>query len=351
MPKRKISEIIASQGAIKPCQLPKKVRWFVFTDFEMTVSFQDMVEDGDVVFVAVGKEMCPKTQRKHNQGFFYLKDTHAHGDRARKNLSLKLFQNNKTWMRPVLGSMEQNERYCKKEGFYTEYGEKPAQGTRTDLQILANQVVQGLDPEDVYVENIMNLHLYSRSFDRLRNICMKRKKRTEAPVAIFLYGPTGVGKSRMRDLFDEDILYAKTDSAKWDNYEQQPVCFIDELRERTFPGDVLLRLADKYRYEVDIKYKEPIPFVSSLIIITSPVPIEQIYNNWVGGYDQFHRRYMTFYVTREGDKTTFWPKGSFAAQHVKTIETAQERLRSSPGVTPGPPDLALTHIWDNLAGN
>lgn len=59
-----------------------------------------------------GKEICPNTKNTHLQGFFTLK----------KPMRITELKDLRCHLEPSLGSQDQNENYCSKDGIITKYG-------------------------------------------------------------------------------------------------------------------------------------------------------------------------------------------------------------------------------------
>ena len=73
-------------------------------------------------YIAYALETCPKTQKKHHQGFIYTHNNQTHGKRNLQKLS-KIIE--ASHVEPMRGKISENEYYCSKEGELIEIGEKP----------------------------------------------------------------------------------------------------------------------------------------------------------------------------------------------------------------------------------
>ena len=77
------------------------------------------------------------------------------------------------------GSLDQNCGYCSKDKNVTEYGEKPKQGFRTDLEAIKDDILGGVVTcDDVCVINPNMYHQYGRTLNKLEDIALRRKFRT-----------------------------------------------------------------------------------------------------------------------------------------------------------------------------
>ena len=93
-----------------------------------------------------GREVCPDTQKKHLQGFIHLK-------KAMRITELKLPGN--PHLEACIGSREQNEAYCAKDGDTVRYGyPKEIICIETlrpwQQEIMDNVITQPVDPRKVY---------------------------------------------------------------------------------------------------------------------------------------------------------------------------------------------------------
>ena len=109
------------------------------------------------------------------------------------------------------GSLAQNVAYCAKEGSYTEVGDKPKQGLRVDLADVKDQIVAGkLTMAELLMSNPMAIHQYGRTIAMIEEHVNMNHLRTEMPLCMWYFGPTGVGKThRAMDGWDPAACYSK----------------------------------------------------------------------------------------------------------------------------------------------
>lgn len=109
--------------------------------------------------------------------------------------------------------------------------------------------------------------LYLRYFKAVDRIKLSNAPvRTWKTKVVFLYGPTGTGKSRWAQQFDPDA-YWKQRSDWWDLYENQSTVVLDDFYG-WLKWDTLLRLGDQYKMLVEVK-GGTVQFVAKTLIITS----------------------------------------------------------------------------------
>lgn len=235
-------------------------------------------------FLAYGKESCPSTGKQHWQGFVYWKNPRTHKS-AGKEL-------NNAHVETCRGSIDDNEKYCSKEGEYTTHGEKPSQGKRHDLEDICDKINAGeLTSEDIAVDNPIIFHKYGRTLQKLEDIAMRKKFRTEMTKGIWYHGNTGVGKSHKAfEGFDPETHYLyRHDNGWWEGYSGQETVIINDFRGEIKFAE-LLQLIDKWPYYVKRRGREPVPFVSKLVIITSSKHPNDIYCEEEDSLNQLYRR-------------------------------------------------------------
>ena len=118
---------------------------------------------------------------------------------------------------------------------------------------------------------------------------------------IWFFGPTGTGKSHeaFRDYSPETHYLWKNDNGWQDGYVGQPVVIINDFRGKNLNYEELLTLVDKWPTSVSRRGREPVPFTSTTVIITSSLRPEDIYNRRAkeDSLKQFHERFITVATT------------------------------------------------------
>lgn len=243
---------------------------------------------------AYGEETCPSTGRRHWQGFVYFSNARTFSA-VRKLLAPHHVE-------ACRGSLADNERYCSKEGTYTEIGVKPSQGTRNDLRSVVDAIKDGTTTVgDIIMENPEYYHQYGRTLERAEDLINRSRVRNFVTQGFWFWGPTGSGKSRLAFSVSDDYYVKPSDGRWWDSYSGQHTVIIDDFR-----GDIgyseLLRLCDRYPMTVPRRGREPYPFLSKIIIITSALKPEEVYTDlsYHDSLDQLHRRFVVW-DSRGGD--------------------------------------------------
>lgn len=246
-------------------------------------------------YLAYAKETCPTTKREHWQSFVYWKNA--------KTLSAAGKALGNAHCEHMRGSFAQNEAYCSKEGKLIEHGIKPKQGARGDIEDICNAIMnEEITCDDIAIENPVAYHQYGRIFNKVEDLMMRKKFRTEMTTCEWIWGPTGVGKSHhaMKNYNPDTHYIYRNDNGWWEGYTQQETVIINDFRGEIKYNE-LLQLIDKWPHYVKRRCREPMPFTSKHIIITSSLPPEAIYHNRLAEdmIEQLMRRIIVTHLTKE----------------------------------------------------
>lgn len=199
-----------------------KTRTWTFTNYKMDEDYDRIFAGGDIKYLAWGLETCPSTGNEHHQGYIVFKNQRSTGAGSRKKIST-LFQG-KPHVEPMRGSLQQNTTYCSKQNALNEWGNRPAQGNRADLDSVVQRLRnQETTAEDICLDDPVYYHMYGRTLERAEDILQRKRFRTEMTKGVWLYGPTGVGKShRAFEGFTPETHYVKNiEDQWWDGYTGQ----------------------------------------------------------------------------------------------------------------------------------
>lgn len=243
-------------------------------------------------FLAYAQETCPTTQRLHWQTYLSFKDVKTLSAAIKYISKLCITHPSVDIMR---GTFQDNEKYCSKQGTLIKHGKEPHQGQRNDLVDLVGQIREGRRVDDIALENPQMFHQYGRTFSVVEDITMRQLFRTEMTLCDWLVGPTGSGKSHTAlSTYNPSTHYIlPDDNGWWDGYRQQETVVIQEFRGDTMKYSQLLELIDKWPYFVRRRNREPMPFTSKKVIITSPLTPEECYRGVLArndNIDQLLRR-------------------------------------------------------------
>lgn len=188
------------------------------------------------------------------------------------------------------GTAEQARDYCCKEstrihGPYT-IGTFQASklNAKAEMEVIKNKLKDGCNLKDIMNDHFMMWARYHNSIQKFHSlIAPPRNFKSNLIVCI---GPTGTGKSRWaHDTYPS--AYWKQRGDWWDGYEQNETVIIDDFYG-WWKFDTLLRLTDRYPYQVETKGSHS-NFVAKTIIITSNTTPKHWYKN-IPNIDAFYRR-------------------------------------------------------------
>lgn len=272
----------------------KRSRNFVFTLNNYSNEEFKILKELDTKYIVIGEEIGD-SGTPHLQGYVEFKDPLTF-------TALKKRIGKRCHVEPRKGTSSQASDYCKKDGNFFENGEISSQGARADLNELKDSILNGsMTVDDITIDDPVKFHQYGRTLNKLEDLRMRKVFRTEMTVGIWYYGDTGVGKShKALEGFTPDTHYMYPyDNGWWDGYKQQDNVVINEFR-----GEIkyakLLDLVDKWPTCVKRRNREPMPFVSKNIIITSSKHPKEVYGytnpesgEWVcdDNIDQLYRRF------------------------------------------------------------
>ena len=172
------------------------------------------------------------------------------------------------------GTEQQNEVYCSKEGDVIEWGVKPkAQGARTDLDIVRDQVATGGTMREVITT--------ATSFQQIRvaEKCLEymETKRAWKPKVYWYWGATGTGKTkRAFEEAGDDAWVSGVDGKWFQGYDAHENVIFDDFRGDFCKFHVLLRLLDRYAFRIEYKGGAR-QFLAKNIWITCPVHPMEVY--------------------------------------------------------------------------
>jgi hypothetical protein len=280
---------------------PRKSYAFTFTNWDLEFDYVKRFGVGDIKYIAYAQETCPKTKNVHHQGWMVFR---AQKSTSSKNLG-KLggqWGNKHVHMEPVMGSLQDNDVYCSKEGQLVEHGKRPAQGVRADLEAVKDRINDGsASVESILMETPEFYHQYGRTLEKIQEVALRKKARSWMTKGVWLWGSTGVGKShRAFKDWDPDTCYSKClDDQWWDGYTGQEYVLLNEFRGQVTFSE-MLDLCDKFPKTVKQRCKAPVPFLARKLVVTSCGPPEAVFRNVLTDQEsvaQLRRRFQVIEIT------------------------------------------------------
>jgi len=279
----------------------KRFRGWCFTYNNWTVEGREKLtkwfkSTGIGVWYIFGEEVGDKTHTPHLQGAVYFKNKRCRSG-IKKDSDIKEI----SW-RAMNGTCADSKRYCSKglqskdeykkhkdsgpnyglKAIVEEWGKMPKQGKRVDIEKKKDQILAGeTTVKEIAKKNAMAYHQHGRTFEYIENIYRSELKRKGDCKILWVWGPSGTGKSYcVENYLDENEYYTLNvkDGGFWNGYVNQKVVMIEEFRGG-IEYDELLRLATTKNHTVKIKGKDPIRFTSEVLVITSPLHPRDVYHN------------------------------------------------------------------------
>lgn len=251
-------------------QVDQKSRHYVFTWNTYPEDFRQQLANLGAVYLAYQPERGESGTR-HLQGVVSFGNPRAFRAVARACTGWHIDK--------MRGTIDQAVAYCSKEetrdaeaGFgFTEEGTRPLSagtvGGRSDLKQVTALVKAGAGIKRVADELPVSVILFSRGIERL--IGLHREPRNHLTQVFWFYGPTGSGKSRAASDAEPGAYWKTPNSQWWDGYEYQEAVIIDDYRTDFCKFNELLRMCDRYPYQVQVKGGTR-EFTSLRLYITTP---------------------------------------------------------------------------------
>lgn len=266
----------------QPRKIPRRNRLsrFVFTLNNYTDDELASIKEYTCKWLIVGKEVAPSTGVKHLQGACVI------GKQISFSTLKKYPGFTRAHIESMKGSPSSSLSYCSKEDPSPfQKGEMPQPGRRNDIHDVVDKLRSGRTLESIVEDpgdsSIVPIIKYQKGFQWVASILTK--PRSEPPTVVWLYGTTGVGKTRcafeLGSLLGDDVPpWTSSGSLRWfDGYRGQPVAIFDDLRTKHAPFHQLLRLLDRYPCNVEIK-GSTVNWNPHWIFVTAPKSPEEMWN-------------------------------------------------------------------------
>lgn len=270
---------------------------WVFTLNNYTQHDCTMLDDMDVSYMIYGREISLTTGTPHLQGFITFKRTY-------RLPQLKKLIPEAHW---EIAKAIDAGNYCLKDKKYTIRDNRvPTQ--RDDLQTVSSFIVANHTLQETALQFPTTFIKFSSGIEKLyahvRN--KPRTRDTPPPLVVWLYGETGVGKTRsVRE--EEPNLWVSEDNLKWfTGYENQEAVLLDDFRPHFCSYSFLLRLLDRYSFDVQVKYGSR-TWNPKRIYITAPSHPSEMYECLSEDIKQLLRRitWIVEVATDDEGRTTF----------------------------------------------
>jgi len=226
----------------------------------------------------------------------------------------------RAYLAVMMGTPEQVKKYCTKQDKNAfECGEMPINepGKRTDLHLVTSRILKGERfGELLDEENAGTFVKFHRGLQFLRNL-VREKEAKIPPFVVWLYGPTGRGKTRSAynagcALFGKQRTWISEDKLEWfEGYDGQDLVVFDDFRSKSARFPQLLRLLDRYEGRVPIKGTSA-PWNPKIICVTTPNDVEDTFSvramHRPEDIKQVKRRIHLVIAFSEDDEEDRWEK-------------------------------------------
>jgi len=302
----------------------KNVCWTLFDWTEEQLGLiRTTVELGFSTYTVFGRETCPKTQKKHLQGYSEFVKPMSWAAIG-KLWCLEKEQSKRFAQRH--GTPLEASDYCKKDKDFEEFGvitpPGEGQGKRNDLLAMKKDMDAGMSLQDLSDNHFGSFIRYGRGIQAYR--LLKTPPRTQTTISVVLFGASNAGKTRwVQDTFPGACWIAKGAHATWfDNYNQETVCVFDEFHGGFFTFSLWKRLMDSTPLFVDSKLGTK-PFTSRICVFMANDAPETWYSDLSNAnLCAFNRRLHFVFEAQEIKQLTtngLMPSGQYSLRVHKTM--------------------------------
>jgi len=241
-------------------------------------------------YVVTGDEVAPTTLQKHFQGY-------AQFERKLRLSQLVKWVSQCHWT-IARGSDQDNFNYCSKGGKFSEVGERrdttggaagkaatEERWKRARTAAVMNQLADV--PDDIYVKSYAAICAIAKDN-------MKLPADAGGPTGLWIYGPSGSGKSR-KAREDYPGAYFKLANKWWDGYHGEEAVILDDFdKVHSVLGYHLKIWADRYAFIGEVK-GGAVPARPKHFVVTSNYSPEDIWQD-KETLDPIRRRFKVIHM-------------------------------------------------------
>lgn len=264
----------------------KPSKSWCFTLNNYTAEHENILQNLTLKYGVYGREVG-ESGTPHLQGFILFARTY-------RLAQLKKIFPTAHW---EIAKVKDAENYCLKDGDFVKLGDwdKRNSQKKKPTEELLDMVKAGATNQEIMAAVPTAYAIHRNKLDVFRLDLLK--DRTEAPIVIWIYGPTGVGKSHFVCGNWPIEKYAKIQDftfTKMDQYTGQDIALFDDYRFEKGTWNYLLQLTDKYPCYARRRYSD-IKFVAKMIVFTAPHSPEDTFYHVGEDVRQITRR-LTYVV-------------------------------------------------------
>jgi hypothetical protein len=238
-------------------------RAYCFTCNNYTEESRDILagldEDGTTKFIIYQPERAPSTGTRHLQGYIVFSNPRTHA-------GVRVLLGPQFSLQVARGDCESNVAYCSKEESrdtdaefgVIELGDRESalgtgagSGSRTDLERIAKRIRDGATESDIAEDYPASYIMYTRGIRSFAQLKVPRRR--DPPTVYWYWGPTGTGKTRSASEESPDAYWKSASHTWWDGYDGIADVIIDDYRCDFCKFSELLRILDRYPYQLQIK--------------------------------------------------------------------------------------------------
>lgn len=228
--------------------MAKRSRLFTVTDYECDDDFWDNeFNNGKYDYIFRGKEICPKTNRPHFQMFVYFKNA--------RNLSAVIKLLKPRHVEVARGTVDENFDYCEKDGDTREWGKRPNQGKRTDLDDIKGLIAEGLPEVEIANSDFPKWLQYRKGFEAYRALI--ECKRNWVPEVHVFYGEAESGKTRRVYEMAPNVAMISFSGDTMNpfiaGYNGEDDVLLDDFDQLQCKREFMLKLCDRYPMMINVK--------------------------------------------------------------------------------------------------
>ena len=263
----------ASPTRAAPYRIPKnaqRLSRFVFTLNNYTAwEYEDLIKNTapTVQWMIIGKEVS-ETGTPHLQGACIIGTQKAFS-------TVKTFPGlHRAHIEKMAGRPHDSLIYCSKQDKSPfQHGRLPEPGKRNDIHNAVDAIKNGASIRELAEgDHAVPVVKFFKGLTVLRSL-LDTAPRTP-PLVLWLYGPTGTGKTRSAVEFAERLAgpgnyWISSGSLRWfDGYDAHDVAIFDDFRAKHATFSFLLRLLDRYELRVEFKGGS-VRWNPSVVIVTA----------------------------------------------------------------------------------
>lgn len=265
-------------------------------------------------YLVYQREIAPETGTPHYQGYVQMAQ-------RRSLTQMKKVEPRCHWA-IALGSPEQNEKYCTKaesrdptpDSGPWRFGAISRQGQRHDLENLASLIISGTNLREIAESHPTEFIRYNRGLQALVQFQPPPPIYDPEILVKLFIGPTGTGKTYSAAV-DAPVpgaeVYLKPTGKWFDFYTGQEYCVLDDMAGSASEIKLvdLLRMLDKYRFQVEVKGSYTW-FRRKVVVVTTNIhPMNWYsYDGRTEHYFALARRFSEVRVFRQLSTTMNGPK-------------------------------------------